>query len=90
MNYYVYVLQSHKDGFMYTGFTSNMNVRLKQHKDSKVIATKYRLPIVLVYYEVCKNEKDARVRERYLKSGLGYRYIRNRLKNYFSDQKDDE
>ncbi len=37
------------------------------------------------YYEACKNETDARVREKYLKSGMGKRYIRNRLKHYLED-----
>lgn len=32
---------------------------------------------------------DARARERYLKSGMGKRYIKNRLKAYFARREDD-
>ncbi len=31
------------------------------------------------------DEKDARKREQYLKSGLGKKYIRNRIKNYLDN-----
>ncbi len=31
------------------------------------------------------DEKDARKREKYLKSGMGKKYIRNRLKNYLDN-----
>ena len=50
----------------------------------RVQSTKDRLPIKLIYYEACIDEKDARAREKYLKSGMGKRYIRNRLKNYLN------
>ena len=51
----------------------------------KVESTKDRLPIKLIYYEAGIDEKDARAREKYLKSGIGKRYLRNRLNNYMSD-----
>jgi putative endonuclease len=56
--------------------------RLKEHKDGKVYSTKNRLPLKLVYYEVCLNEEDTKAREKYLKSGMGKRYIKNRIKGY--------
>ena len=37
---------------------------------------------VLIYYEASINKEDAMARERYLKSGMGKRYIKNRLKRY--------
>jgi len=37
----------------------------------------------LIYFESCLNEEDAKAREKYLKSGMGKRYIRNRLKRYY-------
>jgi putative endonuclease len=40
-----------------------------------------------VYYEACKDEFDAKAREKYLKSGMGKRYIKNRLKRFFSKDK---
>ncbi len=49
-------------------------------------STKSGLPWKLIYYEGCLNEKDAKAREKYLKSGMGKRYIKNRLK-FFIGQK---
>lgn len=34
---------------------------------------------------VCTNEDGARQHERYLKSGMGKKYLRNRLKKYFGN-----
>ena len=82
--YYVYVLQSLKDGNMYTGFTTDLENRLKQHNAGKVNSTKSRIPLKLVYYEVCLNQKDALHRERYLKTAYGKRYLKSRLRNYFT------
>ncbi|MDP2684601.1 MAG: GIY-YIG nuclease family protein [bacterium] len=80
--HYTYILHSKKDNKFYTGYTNNLEKRIKEHNDAKMISTKLRLPMILIYYEVCKNESDARAREKYLKTGMGKRYIRNRLKNY--------
>lgn len=44
--------------------------------------TKMRGPYQLIYYEACQNIKDAYARERYLKTGMGKRYLNNRMKNY--------
>lgn len=79
--YYVYVLRSLKDGLMYTGYTANLRNRLKEHQSGKVVSTKNRLPVELLYFEGCRNQQDATRREKYLKSGSGKIYLRNRLSN---------
>jgi putative endonuclease len=83
--YYVYVLISDKDKKFYTGYTCNLENRLKEHMDGKVDSTRSRLPIKLVYYEGSLCQEDALHRERYLKSTYGKRYIRNRLKHFLND-----
>lgn len=82
MTYYVYVLYSLKDNGFYVGFTPTIRARLAKHKKGLVFSTKSRLPVILMYYEVCRFQKDARAREKYLKSGMGKRYLQNRLKNH--------
>lgn len=67
--YYVYVLQGLKDGKIYTGYTSNLKLRYKEHINGLVRSTRRRLPVKLVYYESYASEVDARRREKYLKSG---------------------
>ena len=82
--WYTYLLQSKKDNRWYTGCTDDLRKRFKQHNDSVVASTKSRGPFGLVYYESCLNKGDAFAREGYLKSGMGKRYLKNRLKRFLS------
>ncbi|HBT81357.1 excinuclease ABC subunit C [Candidatus Giovannonibacteria bacterium RIFCSPHIGHO2_01_FULL_48_47] len=82
--FYVYVLQSKKDNKWYTGFTFDLRKRFREHSSNMVYSTKGRGPFKLIYYEGCINEQDARSREKYLKTGMGKRYLKNRLKRFLS------
>ena len=81
---YVYVLRSKKDNHWYTGLSQDLRKRFKLHNENKVFSTKGRGPFELIYYEACMDLKDAVDREKYLKSGMGKRYLRNRLKRFLS------
>ncbi len=85
--WYVYVLESLIDKLWYTGCTNNLIKRLKDHNDGKVNATKHRRKLSLIYYEVSRNKYDAFAREKYLKSGMGKRYLKNRLKYDYGNKK---
>ncbi len=78
--YYTYVLRCEKTGTWYTGTTHNLQRRFEEHNNGKVYSTKNKLPAALLYYEACLNKEDAYRREKYLKTGMGKRYIRNRIK----------
>ena len=80
--YYVYVLISGADGGFYTGLTGDLKRRVGEHSEGLVETTLNRRPLELVYYEACKRRKDAFRREKYLKSGMGKRYLRDRLKEH--------
>lgn len=82
--FYTYILQSKKDNKFYTGYTNDLQNRLKLHNAGKVTSTKNRLPFRLVYYEACLNQHDATHREKYLKTSWGKRFIKARLKNYLT------
>lgn len=82
--FYTYILQSQKDNKWYTGYTNDLRKRFNQHNLGRVFSTKGRGPLVLIYYEACHNEEDAKVREKFLKSGMGKRYLQNRLKRFLS------
>jgi len=82
--FYVYVLRSKKDNKWYTGSTEDLRKRFIEHQKGQSFATKSRVPWELIYYEACLNEQDARSREIYLKSGMGKRYLNNRLKRFLS------
>lgn len=81
---YVYVLESKKDGKWYTGCTNDLRKRLEQHRDGKTTSTKGRGPLALIYHEASRSDEDAFNRERYLKTGMGKRYLKNRLRRFLS------
>jgi putative endonuclease len=77
-------MQSLKSDYWYTGSTDDLRKRFNQHNSGKSTYTKSRGPYKLIYYEACLNEQDARSREKYLKTGMGKRYLKNRLKRFLS------
>ena len=82
--FYVYVIESKKEGRWYTGFTEDLRKRFDKHHNGEVLSTKGRGPFTLIYYEACRDKYDAIARERYLKTGMGKRYLKNRLKRFLS------
>jgi len=78
MNYF-YVLQL-KDTKYYYGSTKNLKKRIRKHQTSKVYSTKNRLPLNLVYYEAYQSLKQARMREKQVKtSGSARRTLHKRM-----------
>lgn len=60
---YTYVLQC-KDGTLYTGWTNNLEKRLKDHNEGKGAKyTKSRRPVILAYHEVFETKEEAMRRE---------------------------
>ncbi len=76
--HYVYVMRGPKQ--FYIGYSSDLRKRFSSHGRGKSKSTKNRGPWRLVYYEACVSKKDALMRERYLKTAWGKRYIKNRIK----------
>ncbi|WP_298754853.1 GIY-YIG nuclease family protein [uncultured Psychroserpens sp.] len=77
--YYVYVLRSKVDGRLYKGMTMRLDNRIKEHNLGKTKSTKGYLPWVLVYQEVFNTRREARLREKFLKSGQGRDYLKKVL-----------
>ena len=83
--WYTYVLVGIKSKRWYTGCTLDLRKRFNQHNQGKSTYTKRNKDkYELIYYEMCKNKKDTYMREKYLKSGMGKRYLKNRLKRFLS------
>jgi len=60
---YTYILEC-KDGTYYTGWTNNLDKRLKDHNEGKGAKyTKPRLPVSLIYYEEFQTKEEAMRRE---------------------------
>jgi len=87
MFYYVYIIENTKDDELYVGYTSDLKKRLKEHNQGLNFSTKGRRPWKLIYYEACLNIKDAKRRERYLKTSQGHRLLRRRIKEYLYSKK---
>jgi len=75
--YWVYVLKS-EEGKSYTGMTSNLERRIREHNSGHTKSTKNRIWII-VYMEEVKERLHARKREKYLKSAAGRRYFQTIL-----------
>lgn len=76
--YYTYVLRC-SDGNLYIGSTNDLRRRIVESQTARVPATASRLPITLEYYEACRSERGARLREKQLKIGFGRAYLKRRL-----------
>lgn len=60
---YTYILEC-KDGSLYTGWTNDLDKRIKAHNDGKGAKyTKTRRPVKLVYFEEFETKEDAMSRE---------------------------
>lgn len=81
---YVYVIKSLVSDYWYTGVTVDLRKRFSQYQEGKGGWSKRHRPYELIYYEACRNLEDATAREKYLKTGMGKRYLKNRLKRFLS------
>ncbi|MBW7960227.1 GIY-YIG nuclease family protein [Patescibacteria group bacterium] len=77
--FYTYILLSYKDNKYYIGYTNDLKRRFAEHQSGKVIATKNRLPLKLIYYEAYTTSELARKQEILYKTGQGRRILKKRL-----------
>lgn len=64
---YVYIVKCN-DGTLYTGYTNNLEKRIRAHNNKKGAKyTKGRLPVKLVYFEKYNSKKEALHREYIIK-----------------------
>ncbi len=77
---YVYALKSTTRNYIYVGMTADINDRLKRHNSGYEKTTRSYRPFDLIYLEQFESRKEARVKEKYLKSGVGKEYLRKLIK----------
>ena len=77
--YTVYALKSKLKNYIYVGMTTDLADRVKRHNDGREKTTRPYRPFELIYKEIHFTRKDARIRQKYLKSGVGKEFLR---KNY--------
>jgi len=66
--WYVYIIEC-SDGCLYTGITNDIGKRVEKHNHGQGCKfTKYRVPVVLKYKELCCSKSAALKREAEIKS----------------------
>ena len=75
--YYVYAIKSLNRNYLYVGISRDVERRLKEHNRGYNRTTKPYKPFILLYSEQFETRKQAREREKYLKSGAGKEYLKS-------------
>ena len=78
--YYVYILRSKKTGIHYTGYTQNIDVRMKYHNSGKTRSLIKHIPLEIIRLEEYSALQEARTRERQIKkfkSGEAFKKLIN-------------
>ena len=71
---------------LYTGFTTDLDRRVKEHVAGGVRSTEDRGPVELIHYEVYGLESDARRREAFLKTTEGKRLLRQQIRDILASR----
>ena len=66
-----------KDARIYVGLSADIQRRLSEHNRGYVFSTKGYRPWKLIYEEKVENRIKARIREKYLKSGIGKEFLKS-------------
>ena len=72
----VYILKSIDFPKSYVGMTNDIDRRIGEHNAGKHPYTKRYVPWELIYKEEYWDRKSARLREKYLKSAVGRKFIK--------------
>ncbi len=75
MAYFVYILQSEKDGSYYIGHTSDLEGRLRRHNEGRSVYTRAKMPWKLVYHELFDSKSEAAKREQAIKRKKKREYV---------------
>jgi len=73
--WYVYILKGNNKKF-YKGITNNLENRIKQHILGQCDTTKNMGGFSLVHVEICQSRTEARIVEKFFKSGYGREIIK--------------
>ncbi|MBV6646038.1 MAG: GIY-YIG nuclease family protein [Cyclobacteriaceae bacterium] len=79
--YFVYALKSKIRNYIYVGLTNNLERRFTEHNSGKNRTTKPYGSFDLIYSEEFDSRPEARIREKYLKSGIGKEFLRKLVHN---------
>ena len=72
----MYAIRISSRNYVYVGMTNDLERRLKEHNNGENRSTKAYKPFTLIYSEEFPDRISARIKERYLKSGVGKEFLK--------------
>jgi len=88
--HHVYLIEGKPKGTRYIGYTTDLKRRLDEHNRQKNVSTSKESSWKLIYCETYANKMDALGREKFLKSGSGWRFLKKQLTHYLSENSQEE
>tara|TARA_Y100000310_G_C20657684_1_gene802853 strand:+ start:1077 stop:1343 length:267 start_codon:yes stop_codon:yes gene_type:complete len=79
--HYVYVIEN-EFGNWYIGYTTNLWRRISEHNSHKNVSTAKSEKWKIIYSEAYVEKMDAIGREKFLKSGSGWKFLKKQMKYY--------
>ncbi len=79
MKYIVYIIESQKDGSRYIGYTTNLEKRIHDHNHGSNKYSSTKMPWIIVWHCIFRNQNKAREFEKYLKHGSGHAFANKHL-----------
>ena len=86
--YHVYVIEAENNGKRCIGYTTDLKQRLADHNRHKNISTAQGINWKLIYCETYVHKMNALGREKFLKSGTGWRFLKKQLQHYLKQTND--
>jgi putative endonuclease len=74
--FFVYAISSQVRNYIYVGMTKDLKARIKRHNEKRGRTTRAYVPFQLIYSEQLETRPEARIREKYWKSGIGKEKLR--------------
>jgi putative endonuclease len=71
----VYAISSETRNYIYVGLTSNLAKRIEFHNSGYERTTSHYRPFRLIFCEEFPDRPTARLKEKYLKSGIGKEFL---------------
>jgi putative endonuclease len=72
---YVYAIKSKERRYLYVGLTNDVERRVNQHQKGYEKTTRPYRPFRLILCETYPDRAEARIREKYLKTAAGKRFL---------------
>ena len=81
--FFVYIIQSKKDGSYYIGQCDDLDCRLSKHNDGFSKYSCSKRPWKLVYFELYASRSEAILREKQLKAKKSRKFLEYLISNKF-------